>query len=177
MTPIYTHAAAAALAAGLAFGGAWQLQAWRYGAQLSDIKTAHARTLHDLADKTAKAYVAVRAREGQIQAQLAQADEKHQQELTHERKETDRLRACVRAGTCGVRIIAAAPSAHACPRAQDAAAGGVGDGAVELDAEAAGRVLDLRESVHADAAKLDYLQGYAQACYRAGVEASGVSGD
>lgn len=174
---IYTHAIAGLVGAAVAAAAVWNVQAWRYDAQIGKLKTTHATTLATISDKTAKAYGAIVKYEAQVQKDLAQKDATHFKELTHERAETDRLRACVRAGTCGVRIIAAAPSAHTCPRAQDAAAGGVGDGAVELDAEAAGRVLDLRESVHADAAKLDYLQGYAQACYRAGVEAGGVSGD
>ena len=49
-------------------------------------------------------------------------------------------------------------------------AGGVGDGAIALDGETANRVLDLRESVQSDAAKLAYLREYATSCYRAGVE-------
>ena len=45
MIPIYTHAIAAAVAGALAFGGAWQVQAWRFDARISDIKTQHATAL------------------------------------------------------------------------------------------------------------------------------------
>lgn len=172
MTPaIYTHAGAALLAGALAFAGAWQIQAWRMGEQLAGLKASHAQTLQTIADKTAQARAAVARYELAANAQLADKDATHYKELTHAQSETARMRACVAAGTCGVRIItrtAACAAGGAVP--QDAGAGGLGDGAVALDGETAGRVLDLRESVAADAAKLAYLREYAQACYRAGAE-------
>ena len=174
MIPFGTHIAAAAVAGVLAFGAAWQVQAWRYDAQIATLKTRHATTLQAISDKTAKAYEAVVKYEAQVQQDLADKDTRHYKELIHEKAKTDRLRACVRAGTCGVRIIAAAPGASACPGHQDASTSRVGDGALALDGETAGRVLDLRESVQSDAAKLAYLREYAQACYRAGVDGAGV---
>ena len=41
MNTIYTHAIAAAVAGALAFGGAWQVQGWRYGKQIADIHATH----------------------------------------------------------------------------------------------------------------------------------------
>jgi len=172
---IYTHAGAALLAGALAFAGAWHVQAWRMGEQLAGLKASHAQTLQTIADKTAHARAAVARYELAANAQLADKDATHYKELTHAQSETARMRACVAAGACGVRIItrtAACAAGGAVP--QDAGAGGVGDGAVALDDAAANRVLDLRESVAADAAKLAYLREYAQACYRAGVEGAGV---
>ena len=174
---IYTHAGAAVLAGALAFAGAWQIQAWRMGEQLAGLKASHAQTMQAIADKTAKASEAVRKYEAGVADQLASKDTQHYQELTHAKTETDRLRACVAAGACGVRIITrstACAAGGAVP--QDAGAGGVGDGAVALDDAAANRVLNLRESVQSDAAKLAYLREYASACYRAGVEGAGVVG-
>ena len=171
---IYTHAGAALLAGALAFAGAWQVQALRMGEQLASLKASHAKTLQAIADKTAKARAAVARYELAANAQLADKDATHYKELTHAKTETDRLRACVAAGACGVRIITrttACAAGGAVP--QDAGAGGVGDGAVALDGETAGRVLDLRESVQSDAAKLAYLREYASACYLAGVEGAG----
>ena len=172
---LYTHAGAALLAAAIAGAGAWTAQGWRYGAQLASLKATHAETLQAIADKTAKARAAVARYELAANAQLADKDAQHYQELTHAQSETDRLRACVAAGACGVRIItrtAACAAGGAMP--QDAGAGGVGDGSVALDDAAANRVLDLRESVQSDAAKLAYLREYAQACWRAGAEGAGV---
>ena len=172
---IYTHAGAALLAAAIAGACAWYAQGWRMGEQLASLKATHAETLREIAGKTAKASEAVRKYEAGVADQLADKDAQHYQELTHAKTETDRLRACVAAGTCGVRIITrstACAAGGAMP--QDAGAGGVGDGAVALDGETAVRVLDLRESVQSDAAKLAYLREYAQSCYRAGIEGAGV---
>ena len=172
---LYTHAGAALLAGALAFAGAWHAQGWRMGEQLASLKATHAETLREIAGKTAKASEAVRKYEAGVADQLADKDAQHYQELTHAQSETARMRACVAAGTCGVRIItrtAACAAGGAVP--QDAGAGVLGDGAIALDAATAGRVLDLRESVQADAAKLAYLREYAQACYRAGIEGAGV---
>ena len=173
---IYTHAGAALLAGALAFAGAWQIQAWRMGEQLAGLKASHAQTMQAIADKTAQARAAVSRYELAANAQLADKDAQHYQELTHAKTETDRLRACVAAGACGVRIITRATACAAGGAVpQDAGAGGVGDGAIALDDAAANRVLDLRESVQSDAAKLAYLREYATSCYRAGVEgAAGV---
>lgn len=171
---LYTHAGAALLAGALAFAGAWQVQAWRLGEQLAGLKTDHAKTLQAIADKTAQARAAVARYELAAHAQLADKDAQFYKELTHAKSESDRLRACISAGTCGVRIITrttACAAGGAVP--QDAGAGGVGDGAIALDDAAANRVLDLRESVQSDAAKLAYLREYASACYRAGVEGAG----
>jgi len=171
---LYTHAGAALLAGALAFAGAWQVQAWRLGEQLAGLKTDHAKTLQAIADKTAQARAAVARYELAAHAQLADKDVQHYQELTHAQSETARMRACIAAGTCGVRIITrstACAAGGAVP--QDAGAGGVGDGAIALDADTANRVLDLRESVQSDAAKLAYLREYAKSCYRAGVEGAG----
>jgi hypothetical protein len=45
MPALYTHAAAALLSGALAFGAAWQVQAWRYGGQISDLKLEHAEAV------------------------------------------------------------------------------------------------------------------------------------
>ena len=172
---LYTHVAAALLSGALAFAGAWTAQGWRLGAQLASLKTGHAETLREIAGKTAKAREAVRKYENGVAEMLADKDTQHYQELTHAKTETDRLRACVAAGACGVRIITRSTACAAGGDVpQDAGPGSVGDGAIDLDDDTAGRVLDLRESVQSDAAKLAYLQQYASACWRAGVEGAGV---
>lgn len=48
---LYTHAAAAALAAAIAATSAWQVQAWRYDARIADMQQAHAQALADAAQK------------------------------------------------------------------------------------------------------------------------------
>ena len=73
--------------------------------------------------------------------------------------ENNRRRPAVAAGTVRVRYVAAR-----CPRPDlpaTAAAGSVGDGAgIELAPAAGLDVLDLREALIRDRAKIEYLQGY-----------------
>jgi len=45
MIPFGTHIAAAAIAGVLAFGAVWQVQAWRYGEQIADLKLEHAEAV------------------------------------------------------------------------------------------------------------------------------------
>lgn len=164
MIPLYTHAAAALLAGALAFAGAWQLQSLRYDARIADMRMEHAHTLREIATQAQTAADAVRERESQIQAALADADTRHTRELAHAKTETDRLRACVRAGTCGVRIVAAQASGSDSDRPQDAAPGCMGDAGAALDAGLAERVFDLRDAIAADSAAIGYLQEYARQC-------------
>ena len=174
---LYTHAGAALLAGAIAGVCAWHAQAWRMGEQLASLKAGHAQTLQAIADKTAQARAAVASYELAANAQLADKDAQHYKELIHAQSETARMRACVATGTCRMRIITRATACTAgggLPK--DAGAGGLGDGAIALDPATAGRVLNLRESVQSDAAKLAYLRDYAQACWRAGVEGAGGVG-
>lgn len=168
----YTHVAAAVLAGAIAATGAWQVQNWRHGEQIGALKLGHATVLADIAEKTRIAADKVRVLGVTLADAEAASDAKHTKELTDAKAENDRYRACVRNGTCGVRVIAkpaACPAGGAVP--QDASPGSLGDGALALDREAAERVLDLRQSISDDAAKLGYLQEYAKQCERAGVEA------
>ena len=168
---LYTHAGAALLAGAIAGACAWYAQGWRMGEQLAGLKATHTETLQAIVDKTAQARAAVARYELAAHAQLADKDAQFYKELTHAKSESDRLRACVAAGACGVRIITRSTACAARGDVpQDAGAGSVGDGAVALDGDTAGRVLNLRESVQSDAAKLAYLREYASACWRSGVE-------
>ena len=51
MIPFGTHIAAAAIAGVLAFGVGWQVQAWRYGEQISDLKRGHAEAVASSANQ------------------------------------------------------------------------------------------------------------------------------
>jgi len=53
------------------------------------------------------------------------------------------------------------PTSHAAPR-------GMVDDAITLDAGVSERVLDLRDAIAEDAAKIDYLQQYAEQCEGSG---------
>ena len=154
------------------FAGGWAVQGWRAGAELASAHQRHAEVLRGIADKTTKTVQAV-ARAGQAaNAAISAADQKSIERIAKNDEENSRLRACVRDGTCGVRIItksAVCSSVGAGPA--DSSAGGLGDAAIELDPEAGQRVLDLRASVQLDAEKLEYLRAYAESCWRARAQA------
>lgn len=158
----------AALALAGAFAAGWVVQGWRADAALAQLRQAHAGVLADIATKTRIAADAVRAYERQAGLALAAVDKKSTEELSNAKAETQRLRDCVRAGTCGVRIVTRYIDQPGGAGPADAAAGGVGDDGITLDAGVSELVLDLRDAIAEDAAKIGYLQQYAEQCERAG---------
>jgi len=158
----------AALVLASAFAAGWTTQGWRADAAVAQLRLDHAGVLADIATKTRVAADAVRAYEQRAALALAAADKKSTEELNHAKAETQRMRDCVRAGTCGVRIVTRYVDHSGGPGATDAAAGGLGDDAITLGAGVSERVLDLRDAIAEDAAKIDYLQQYAEQCQRAG---------
>ena len=154
------------------FAGGWAAQGWRAGAELAAVRQRHSEVLRGIADKTTKTVQAVQKAATAANQAISAADQKSIERIAKNDEENSRLRACVAAGTCGVRIItrsAVCSSGGAEPA--DSSAGRVGDAAVDLGPEAGGRVLDLRASVQLDAEKLEYLRAYAESCWRAGAQA------
>ncbi|MDC9622798.1 lysis protein [Xenorhabdus sp. XENO-7] len=86
---------------------------------------------------------------------LHELDTKHTQELAHAKTEIDTLRADVAAGRRKLRIKAV------CPVSETVTSRGMVDATtVELSGETGSTVLDIREDIINDQAKLSYLQGY-----------------
>ncbi|MDE9536961.1 lysis protein [Xenorhabdus bovienii] len=89
---------------------------------------------------------------------LAELDTKHRQELDNAKSEIDTLRADVAAGRRKLRIKAI------CPVSETTSSGSVVDATtVELTGETGSTVLDIREDIINDQAKLRYLQDYVNA--------------
>lgn len=156
----------AALVLAGAFAAGWVVQGWRADAALAQLRQDHAGVLADIATKTRAAADAVRAYEQQVGRALAAADKKSTEDLNNAKAETQRLRDCVRVGTCGVRIVTRYVDQPGGAGPADAVTGGVVDDAIALDAGVSERVLDLRDAISEDAAKIDYLQQYAKQCQR-----------
>ena len=90
---------------------------------------------------------------------LSALDARITKEVSDALAENNRLKSPVAAGTVRVRYVAARCPSPDLPAT--AATGSVGDGAgVELAPAAGLDVLDLREALIRDRAKIDYLQGY-----------------
>ena len=145
-----------ALGAALAFGAGWQVNGWRLGGQ-------HAAELAQRDRQALAVAEQVMAIGRAANAAISTADAKAWKGLEDDKKELRRLRGCVADGTCGVHLIAG-QSGHG---PSDPGAGSVGHDTVELDPDVQRRVLDHREAIGEDAAKIDYLQDYAAQCWRA----------
>ncbi|PHM54550.1 lysis protein [Xenorhabdus sp. KK7.4] len=90
--------------------------------------------------------------------QLAKLDEIYIEKLANAKTEIDTLRADVAAGRRKLRIKAT------CPVSEATSSSGVGDATtVELPRETGQAVLDIREGIINDRAKLRYLQEYVRA--------------
>ncbi|QNN56484.1 lysis protein [Diaphorobacter ruginosibacter] len=153
------------LALGAAAG--WVVNGWRAEARIASLRVDHAQVLADIATKTASTMQAVQRAGAAANAAIQAADEKSTKGISDAKAETDRLRACVAAGTCGVRIVTRYVREPGSGGAANPGTSGVVHAAIELDRETASRFLDLRESVEFDAEKLGYLQRYAEACFAA----------
>ncbi|MGJ0627945.1 lysis protein [Xenorhabdus bovienii] len=113
-----------------------------------------AKAYTDLNTKHQTQLIAINKQQARIQ-HLAELETKHIRELDNAKSEIDTLRADVAAGRRKLRIKATCPVREATP------SGGVGYAAtVELSGETGSTVLDIREDIINDLAKLRYLQGY-----------------
>ena len=113
------------------------------------------------------------ARAGQLaNTAIQQVDEAATKRIAQNDEKNRELRACVAAGTCGVRIVTRVVREPGSAGAANPSTSTLGDAALELDREAASRVLDLWESIELDAEKLDYLQRYAETCHKARAQAA-----
>ena len=147
----------------LAFAAGSAVQGWRMGMQLQEQRTQHAQKLQDIAEKTATALTAVRKYERLTATHLAETDRQKTEEINAAKSETNRLRRCIAAGTCGVRLISTAGTASS-RGAADAAAPGMDNEAAAIHGDLQQRVLDLRDAIVEDSAALEYLQEYAKQC-------------
>ncbi|OKO98424.1 lysis protein [Xenorhabdus eapokensis] len=99
--------------------------------------------------------VAINATQQESIKHLTELDTKHTQELANAKTEIDTLRADVAAGRRKLRIKAA------CPVSETVTSGSVvTPTTVELTGETGSTVLDIREGIINDRAKLRYLQEY-----------------
>ena len=146
-----------------AFAAGWVGQGWRLQAALDKKELTHAQQLQAIAAEATQARATVQKQERQMAAQLAELDKQKMEEINAAKSETNRLRRCIAAGTCGVRLNSTAGAASS-RGAADAAAPGVDNAAPALDAALQQRVLDLRDAIAEDSAALEYLQGYAKRC-------------
>ena len=121
--------------------------------------TKRAEEARAVAEATDKLREAVHAWRDAQTAFLSTLDARITKEVSDAIAENNRRRSAVATGTVRVRYVAARCPSPDLPATT--AAGSVGDGAgVELAPAAGLDVLDLREALIKDRAKIEYLQGY-----------------
>lgn len=147
----------AAVGAAMVFGAGWVANGWRLDDQ-------HATELAQRDRQALAVAEQVMAIGRAANAAISTADAKAWKGLEDDKKELGRLRGCVADGTCGVRLITKyVPTGGG---ASDSSPGSVGHDTLEIDPDVQRRVLDHREAIGEDAAKIDYLQDYAAQCWR-----------
>lgn len=99
MIPLYTHAIAAAVAGALAFGGAWQVQGWRYGKQIDAMTVAAAQLEARQHAALAAATVKARDTEQALSAKVETIQEESHAQITAIAAQRDDLRRRLRQST------------------------------------------------------------------------------
>ncbi|QTW18073.1 lysis system i-spanin subunit Rz [Comamonas kerstersii] len=145
----------AAVLAALLFGAGWVSNGWRLSGQ-------HAQELAKRDREALAMAEAVKQIGIETNNTISAADAAAWKGLEDDKKELDRLRGCVAAGTCGVRLI----TKYVRDGSSDSGASGMGDDTIALDPDVQRRVLDHREAISADQRKIAYLQSYAVQCWR-----------
>ncbi|WP_174870278.1 lysis protein [Pectobacterium polaris] len=160
------------LVAGIIAGGAfcWWITSTSYDADIATLKSEHALVLKSVSDKAAADSEAARSREHSFQQQIAELDTQHTKERENAKRENERLRADIVSGKRRVQFASSALAT--CEQSAGAvrSAGSLGNATgVQLSPTAGRNILDIRDGIKDDQAKLVYLHGYIRA-----LEAQGV---
>lgn len=143
MNPLAIKAIGAAIAAAVGFAGGWAVNGWRHDSmEVEAIKEAQ-----DAKD-------AAIAERDKLAKKLADADDAQRTKLKEANDETNRLRDCLRTGTCGLRVKATCKSK---PATNTGASVDSGTGA-ELDPDAGSAYFALRDGINQVTAQLAACQ-------------------
>jgi len=124
-----------------AFFGGWTVNGWRLDARGADAAQA----------ATVALQTSVRQREA-LALKLSQANDAALSELQGAQSETNKLRDCLRAGTCGLRVAAQCPEATAASAGLDIGA------AAELTPNAGRAYFALRDGIDRASSQLSACQ-------------------
>ncbi|MCM2317868.1 MAG: lysis protein [Pseudomonas sp.] len=165
MIPAAVRLPLLALLVGIAIG--WEVNGWRMGVELSDLRADHAQQL----ERNAAAQAAAIAEQQQIRAQLVQQlaaiDQQRYQELTHAQTTTDALAADLAAARQRLRVRIDPASCPSLSAATGAA--GLDDGAgarADLHPAVAAGVVRVTGRADQCRARLTALQEWVRAANR-----------
>lgn len=170
---IQTTIAAIVLAVAVVLTGivTWKITANSYKNDIAEIERKHAgevvsyeRKIGAIQAKAQEETAAAITRMKDAQNALAELDQQKSKELANAKAENDALMRDVADGTRRVRILQtnlAGCNSGSGTTSGNSSTGSVGDGAtIGLTAEAGATVLDIRQGIISDQAKLTYLQTY-----------------
>jgi len=145
MSPLVWKVGGALMLVLLGAIGAWQVQGWRYGAQLAEQSRLHTDTLNQLAMVGAAAQKAEQDKRLAIEQRLAASDQFHHETLTNAQKDQARLRDRLATSDLRLSVVLAQGSAGGCSVPATAGAGGVVHGVIraELDPAHAQRIVAI----------------------------------
>lgn len=148
---IYTHAAAALVAAAIAAAGAWQVQGWRLGGQIAQLRATQSEAV-------AESERFARGRERELNATNRKIDHAYQAEKA-------RRAADAAASSDALRLLQQALADASSTDPDPAASSGTDDPHPRIAAECAVALFRLDEYAQGVAATARALQGYAgQVC-------------
>ncbi|WP_130908272.1 lysis system i-spanin subunit Rz [Pseudomonas sp. Sample_16] len=126
---------------------AWQIQGWRYGAQLAEQSRLHTDTLNQLAMVGAAAQKTEQDKRLVLEQRLAASDQSHHETLTNAHKDQARLRDRLATSDLRLSVVLAKGSAGGCSMPATAGAGGMVHGVVraELDSAHAQRIIAITD--------------------------------
>ena len=164
MTPVQ-RLALVLVAMVVAFGAAWQVQAWRYDSQLEHMATERADELNNLSQSALRQQKAEQIKRLALEQQLATSDQQHSQELSNAQRAQARLRD--RLATADLRLsvlLDTTDTASGCNLPATTGAVGVVHGArrAQLDPAHAQRIIGITDTGDRGLIALRACQAYAK---------------
>ena len=108
---MWVKAAVVAIALTLAGLVGWTAQGWRKDAVIAELKQKHEAAISKASDDALALQQTRDNDHAAVVSKITAVDASATFALTKAQNETDRLRNCVRTGTCGLRIAATCPAA------------------------------------------------------------------
>lgn len=126
----------------------WQVQSWRYSAQLTEQSRLHTDTLNQLAMVGATAQKAEQDKRFSLEQRLTASDQSHHETLTNAQKDQARLRDRLATADLRLSVLLAEDSAGGCSVPATSGAGGVVHAAVRarLDPAHAQRIIAITDT-------------------------------
>jgi hypothetical protein len=167
----YRLATAAVLVIGLvtaSVAATWQVQNWRYGAQLSKQALKHSEVLDKLASAASDRQREEDAKQEALRVRLQISDKTHYSELTHAQQTQARLRDRLATTELRLSVLLDANSPGGCELPPGASAGSVVHGTrrAQLDPAHAQRIVGITDEGDRGLIALRACQGYARALFK-----------